>query len=309
MFTPKIIIEMLADNVRKTRNPFGLKKTGLNSWWKDCNVNQEGDTLLFTGLMYQLVPYIKATNRYLEKYEDTPKADYIRYGKYVPKSLVNLGLNLISSKEDIKIFNDILCNIVTILKSSGTAFGYKPDLDEYSGVLLYDLGDQQSFVDHAKYVANKLKSAGIRKLITVDPHTTYAVKILYPKYTGISFEVQTYFELAELKGEDSREEVTLHDPCFYGRYLELADVPQNLLTSLGVTCAPINSSGSFTNCCGGPAESISPKLADEVGERRITELQSTGRQIVTMCPICLANLQKAGAQVEDLSSVLVQFAK
>ena len=309
MFTPEIIIETLADNVRKTRNPFGLKKTGLNNWWKDSSVNQAGDTLLFTGLMYQLVPYIKATNKYLEKYEDTPKADYIRYGKLVPKWLVNLALNFITSKEDRQTFNKILSNIVTILQSSGVSFGYQPDLDEYSGVLLYDLGDQQSFVEHAKYVANKLKSAGIRKLITVDPHTTYAAKVLYPKYTGISFEVQTYFELADLKGQNSRQEVTLHDPCFYGRYLELADVPHNLLTSLGVNCTPVNSSGSFTNCCGGPAESVSPKLADEVGMRRITELQTTGHQIVTMCPICLANLQKTGAEVEDLSSVLVHFTR
>ncbi len=307
MFSPQTIIEILADNVRKTRNPFGLNKTGLNSWWKNSNVNQTGDTLLFTGLMYQLVPYIKATTKYLEKYEDTPKADYIRYGKRIPKPLVNLGLKIISSKEDKKYFNTLLCNIVKILRSSDVSFAYNPELDEYSGVLLYDMGDQESFVTHAEYVANKLQDAGIRKLITVDPHTTYAVKVLYPKYTGISFEVQTYFELARLKGGDSSSEVTLHDPCFYGRYLELADGPKDLLTGLGVSCDPINTSGAFTSCCGGPAESISPKLAEEVGKRRVAELQATGRPIVAMCPICLANLQKAGAEVEDLSSVLVQF--
>jgi Fe-S oxidoreductase len=199
--------------------------------------------------------------------------------------------------------------VVKILQASGVSFGYKPELDEYSGVLLYDLGDQESFVEHAVYVANKLKKAGIRKLITVDPHTTYAVKVLYPKYTGISFEVQTYFELASLKGADSSTEVTLHDPCFYGRYLELADVPLNLLSGLGINCKPLNTSGSFTTCCGGPAESLSPKLAEEVGQRRVTELQANGGKIVAMCPICIANLQKAGAEVEDLSSLLVQFAK
>lgn len=307
MFSPQTIIEILADNVRKTRNPFGLNKTGLNSWWKNSNINQTGDVLLFTGLMYQLVPYIKATTKYLEKYEDTPKADYIRYGKHVPKPLVNLGLNIISSKEDKNSFNTLLRNIVKILQSSDVTFSYNPELDEYSGVLLYDMGDQESFVAHAEYVANKLQDAGIRKLITVDPHTTYAVKVLYPKYTGISFEVQTYFELARLKGGDSSSEVTLHDPCFYGRYLELSDGPKDLLTGLGVHCEPINTSGVFTTCCGGPAESISPKLAEEVGKRRVAELQTNGRPIVAMCPICLANLQKSGADVEDLSSVLVQF--
>ena len=307
MFTPEIIIDTLADNVRKTGNPFGLKKSGLNTWWKGGSLAPDGDTLLFTGLMYQLVPYIKATTKYLEKYEDTPKANYIRYGRLVPKSITNMGLNFIASKEDKTGFNVILGNIARILQSSGVSFAYKPELDEYSGVLLYDLGDQENFVKHAKRVAQKLQEAGIRKLITVDPHTTYAVKVLYPKYTGISFDVQTYFELANLKGQGGSEEITLHDPCFYGRYLELSDVPHNLLTDLGVTCTPLNTSGPFTSCCGGPAESMSPKLAEEVGKRRVDELEASGKKIISMCPICLANLQKSGAVVEDLSSLLVQF--
>ena len=306
MFTPRHIIETLADNVRKTRNPFGLKKSSLNTWWKGGSIPSDGDALLFTGLMYQLVPYIKATTGYLEKYENTPKADYLRYGKFIPKTLTNLGLNLIVSGQDKKSFNVILEDIVKILRSSGVSFGYDPELDDYSGVLLYDLGDQENFVAHARYVAEKLQSRGIKKLITVDPHTTYAVKVLYPKYTGISFEVQTYFEVARLNGRQDSKEVTLHDPCFYGRYLHLSDVPADLLGSLGFSCAQINTSGAFTNCCGGPAESLSPELAEEVGKRRVAELQEPGAPIITMCPICMANLEKSGATVQDLSALLVQ---
>ncbi len=310
MFAPQIIIETLADNVRKTHNPFGLKKTGLTAWGRECNISQEGEALLFTGLMYQLVPYIKATTQYLEKYEDTPKADYLRYGKMIPKPLTNLGLNFIAAKEDKQNSDTILCNIAKILRSSGVSFCYKPELDEYSGVLLYDLGDQKNFIAHAEFVAQKLQDAGIRKLITVDPHTTYALKVLYPKYLGITFEVQPYFEVTRLTGKDisKEEEITLHDPCFYGRYLDLAAVPRTLLHGLGISCSPLNTSGSFTNCCGGPAESVSPKLAEEVGRRRVAELKQPGKQIVAMCPICMANLQKAGAEVIDLSSLLVQFA-
>ena len=58
---------------------------------------------------------------------------------------------------------------------------------------------------------------------------------------------------------------------------------------------------------GGPAESISPKLSKEVLGRRVEELQSTGYPIIAMCPICLANLRKAGAQVEDLSSLIGRY--
>lgn len=306
MFDPKDIIENIADNVRKTRNPFGLSKKGFNTWWKGADIPENGDTLLFTGLMYQLVPYIKAATGYLEKYEDTPKASYLRYGKYVPKVLADFGLRKIAGKDDLQESAATLTNVVAILKGSGVSFTYNPELDEYSGVLLYDLGDQEGFESHAKHVAQQLRDAGIKKLITVDPHTTYALKVLYPKVTGISFEVKTYFEVTNLTGKADMDEVTLHDPCFYGRYLEVSDVPQTVLGKAGVSCVAINSNGTFTNCCGGPAESVSPKLADEVGLRRVAELQATGKPIVAMCPICKANLEKCGAKVEDLSSVLAK---
>ena len=58
-------------------------------------------------------------------------------------------------------------------------------MDRYSGILLYDLGDQRGFVRHARWLADRLQKAGVTKLITVDPHTTYALKELFPKYTGV----------------------------------------------------------------------------------------------------------------------------
>ena len=309
MYDPKDIINLIADNVRKTKNPFGVPKFAINNWWKKANVPQKGDALLFTGLMYQFIPYIEKSTSYLTRFEDTPWANYLKYGKYVPKLLSGLGLAAITPGREKKKFNGILMDIADILTKSKVDFYYDPRLDDYSGVLLYDLGDQDSFVQHAKYVAAKLKRNGIKKLITVDPHTTYALKILFPKYTGEHFEVYTYFELLNLTSTNGHKKIALHDPCFYGRYLELSDVPVNVLASVDIECAPIRNSGLFTNCCGGPAESISPKLSKAVGERRIAELDKSDDPIVAMCPICLGNLRNAGADVEDLSTVLARQAQ
>jgi Fe-S oxidoreductase len=148
----------------------------------------------------------------------------------------------------------------------------------------------------------------VKKIITVDPHTTYALKVLYPEYTGETFDVKAYFELINLKSNNGngRVHVTLHDPCFYGRYLELSDAPRKVLTDLGVTVDEVRNSKTFTSCCGGPAESVSPALSNEVMERRVEELRSTGAPIVAMCPICLGNLRKSGVEVEDLSAVIAR---
>jgi hypothetical protein len=308
MYDPKDIINLIADNVRKTKNPFGIPRFAVNNWWKKNNVPRQGDALLFTGLMYQFVPYIEKSTFYLTRFEDTPWADYPQVRQIHSQAVVRIGSrgdHPRERKKEIQRNPDGYCHI---LKKSKVDFFYDPRLDDYSGVLLYDLGDQDSFVQHARYVAAKLKRNGIKKLITVDPHTTYALKILFPKYTGERFEVHTYFELLNLTSKNGHKKIALHDPCFYGRYLELSDVPVNVLSSVDIECAPVRSAGLFTNCCGGPAESISPKLSTAVGERRIAELEKSDDPIVAMCPICLGNLRKAGADVEDLSTVLARQA-
>lgn len=308
MYSPKDIINLLAGNVKKTRNPFGVPNWLMNRWWKGLQLPQSSDTLLYTGLMYQAVPYIEQTTQVLEQYEDSKWAQFVGYGRFVPKRLAGLGLYLMASSAKKARFNGMLKNIVKVLQRSGVSFGYRPKLDFYSGILLYDLGDMDGFIDHARFVAGKLNAAGVHNVITVDPHTTYALKVLYPKYVDARFNVKTYFELAQLPAGNDGMPVTVHDPCFYGRYLELSEVPNRLLSELGYQCVPVRNSGTFTSCCGGPAESISPKLSREIMQRRVAELRETGASIVAMCPICMANLAKSGAKVEDLSTLLARAA-
>jgi Fe-S oxidoreductase len=159
-------------------------------------------------------------------------------------------------------------------------------------------------------VARTLKLHGVEKIITVDPHTTYALKELYPKYTGESFEVQPYFSRLQLRGPgggNGQEPVAIHDPCFYGRYLKLSEEPREVLRNLGLEYVEVRNCGEFTSCCGGPVESVSPALNREILDRRAAELKNTGAPVVTFCPICLANLLKAGLPVEDLASLLDRY--
>ena len=200
MYNPRDIIDLIATNVRKTRNPFGIPNSQINTWWREAPgfTRRPGDALLFTGLMYQSIPYIEATTRYLERLEGTRWADYLRFARlsrYIPSFLVGRGFALLTSKAEKKQFNGILQTIYRLLTKSGVDFFYHPEMDFYSGILLYDLGDQEGFEEHARFVARTLKLHGVEKIITVDPHTTYALKELYPKYTGVSFDVQPYFAL------------------------------------------------------------------------------------------------------------------
>jgi Fe-S oxidoreductase len=308
MYNPKDIIELIARNVEKTGNPFGASSAVINTWWRGLPLRREGDALLFTGLMYQSIPFIEKTTSYLARYEDTLWARGVRYGKYAPRFLVDQGFSFLARWEDRAKFNGMVRDIHKILVRSNVDFFYRPELDYYSGILLYDLGDEEGFSRHASFVARTLHKSGVRKLITVDPHTTYAMKVLYPKYTRETFEVRTYFELAKIRADDRERRVTLHDPCFYGRYLELSDAPRRVVENLGIQQVPVRNCGTFTNCCGGPAESVSPKLTTEILGRRVNELKETGAPVVAMCPICLGNLLKAGVPAEDLSTLVARYA-
>ncbi len=306
MFNPRDIIETLANNVRQTTSPFGIPKFMVNRWSKDVNLPEKGEYLLFTGLMYQFSPFIDKSTQYLEKYEGTQMASYLKYAKYIPGYLSGIGLALMTSPREKRKAGQPLKNIAMLLKKSKVDFAYRSDLDNYSGILLYDMGDQKGFVAHAKKVAQKLKNAGIKKIITVDPHTAYALKELFPKYTGISFEVKSYFELLDLEPKECGLEVTMHDPCFFGRYLKVSDIPRKVLSNMGITVSEIRNQGEFTSCCGGPAESLSPNLSNEIMKKRVEELKEPGSPIIAYCPICLGHLKKSGANVEDLSTLLAR---
>jgi Fe-S oxidoreductase len=309
MYHPREIIEVLAGNVRKTRSPFGVPHWLANGWWKDLEFPPEGEALLFTGMMYQFTPYIERTTHYLEKFEETQVAHWFSLARYQPKRLAGVGLALLASKQEKQRANRILRDIVLILSKSKVPFQYRPSLDAYSGILLYDLGDQENFVRHARWVTARLEKAGVREIITVDPHTTYALKVLYPKFAGARFKVRSYVELVNFESKNGGAPVTLHDPCFYGRYLEISDAPRKALKQQGIECLEVLNAQTYTQCCGGPAESISPKLSREVMQRRLAELQTTGAPLVAMCPICLGNLRRSGAAVEDLAEILARSAR
>ncbi len=314
MYHPRYLIDVLSENVRMTRNPFGIPKALVNRWHIKLGLPTSAPAMLVTGMMYQFMPYIETSTRYIARFEDTPWEDAMRYARWFPGTVSGMGLWSMTPRREARDADLPLQRIARILQRCGVDFGYDPEIDEYSGVLLYDLGAQDAFLAHARFVAEKLRSAGVRRIITVDPHTTYTLKVLYPKYLGIGFEVAPWFEaidpasvslvMAQPSEGTTLPAVTIHDPCFYGRYLEMADAPRRLLGRIGIECADVRNCKTFTSCCGGPAESLSPKLSGEIVSRRVAELQAIGKPIVAMCPICMGQLRKAGAEVKDLSEVV-----
>ncbi|AIY90593.1 (Fe-S)-binding protein [Geoglobus acetivorans] len=300
MIRPKYVIEFLSENMRKTGNPLGIGNEKINTWWKEADIKNEGEWFFFTGMLYQLTPYIETVTGYLEKIENSGLQTLLVLSRYVPIPFSILGM--ITPKDSRNEADRILRSIHSLLVKSGIDVYYLPELDFYSGILLYDFGDDDGFREHARFVAEKLSEAGVEKIVTPDPHTTYALRKLYPEYTGKRFEVKSYIELIYgLKGRN-REEFVIHDPCYYGRYLEISDRIREVLDSAGIGYRDVEYSKRMTNCCGGPIEALSPKISKEIAKLRLEELGNSG--IITFCPICLANLRRAGGNAVDFALVV-----
>jgi len=304
MIKPKYLINLMVSNILKTRNPLGVRDSSINTWWHGIT-KRDGEWMIFTGLLYQLTPYLNKIVSYLEWFDDSGFQKFFPVLNKLPSSLLNF-LIFKAPRKEVEETERILKSIYMLLSKNIDAF-YKPESDIYSGVMLYDMGCYDEFEAHVNYVISKLKSAGVRKIVTVDPHTAYALSALYPEYGNFDFEVRHYLEILseeqsyipKLSNPD-KGFYSIHDPCYLSRYLNLSECPRIILERIGIDFEEVKNSKKNTFCCGGPLETFFPKISSEIAKRRVKEFD--GKRIITLCPICLATLRRAGGDARDIAS-------
>ncbi|MCS7126199.1 MAG: (Fe-S)-binding protein [Aigarchaeota archaeon] len=307
----KEILRIIVENVIRVGMPIPVSRRVVFKWAEGLGLKKNSETILFTGTLYQLVPYITSIVGRLESIEKSKLSSLLMsFGAKL--SGIADRLLVRTPRGEIERQYEVLRRIVALLKKTDTRFGYLYEDDMYSGALLYDMGLDNYFREHAEKVYDRLKDLGVETLITVDPHTTYIMKEVYrevlPRY---SLKVKNYLEV--LSSSDLtpyriiRKDVTIHDPCYYARYLKIVEEPRKLLRSGGINIIEANRVRELTFCCGGPIESISPTLSRSVALMRMDELSTSCKNIVVMCPICYANLSRVKAvdtNVDDISNYL-----
>jgi Fe-S oxidoreductase len=263
--------------------------------------------------MYQLLPYIISMVRLLERVEDTFLARWVFLGRFANRFVNLSALAARPSRSEIEQYDQMLRNVAGLLRQAGVDFGYLYEDDLYAGALAYDMGADASLRAHAGRVQATLRKHRVRKVITLDPHTTNMLRSVYPSILdGFDVEVKSYLEvLAEADTEPLRqiaEDVVIHDSCLYARSEGIVDEPRRLLERAGYSLREPRESRNLTYCCGGPIEALFPKKSHDIGVARVEQLRQTGgKQATTMCPICLASLDKAAAgllPMQDISAFL-----
>jgi len=307
------IIGILTDNLRQRKSVLPISKAAATRWAKGLELPKGGETVLYTGHMYQLIPVIDTMSKQMAFFENSWITKFFGLGRLANK-FVNMSffMGLLTPAGEKKAYDEMLRDIAGLLKNAGISFGYLYGEEMYSGALVYDEGVDAAFKAHARRVADMFKRNGVRKIITVDPHTTNMLRDVYPNVVpGFDCEVKSYLEvLADNRtGEPvaSGETVVVHDSCVYARYENVIEQPRALLADCGVTVLEPDDARKATHCCGGPIEALFPSEAHRVARERLDQLKAEGGHIVTMCPICLVNLRKANkneVKISDISAVL-----
>jgi Fe-S oxidoreductase len=307
------ILGIFADNLRKRDSVLPLSKRTATGWADGLDLPRGGETVIYTGHMYQMIPAIAVISSQMAWLETSFLARTFGMGRLINKFVsISFIMGLTASSEKMQYSNQILRDIVELLRDAGVEFGYLYEEELYAGALLYDDGLDETFGNHARRITEQLKKKGVRRLITVDPHTTKMFRHAYPHYVkDFDIEVQSYLEvLAQAKPEAMKQvngEVVVHDPCVYARYENVREQPRELLRAAGLTIQEPELSGKSTHCCGGPLESLFPAEALRIAGNRVDQLEAKGKNVVTMCPFCWVNLTKAAGDrlvINDIASTL-----
>lgn len=309
------VLGILGDNLVRRGSVLPLSRRVATRWAKGLGIPRAGETVLYTGHMYQLVPAIDTVAGLLARFENSRLTRLFGLGRAVNRVVsVTFFLQLLVPRRKRREYDAILRSIARLLQGAGVDFGYLYGDEMYSGTLAYDEGLDDAFEPHARRVAEVFRRHGVKRLITVDPHTTHMLREVFPRFVpGFDLEVRSYLDvLAETEAipapsASSNGTVVIHDSCVYARYEGIVEAPRTLLRRAGLGVREPALTGTATHCCGGPVEVLFPGEAHRIARERVGQLKAVGRRITTMCPICLVNLRKAAAkeaEVLDISQVL-----
>lgn len=310
------VIGILGDNLRLRKSVLPLSTRVATKWTEGLDLPRGGETVLYTGLMYQLIPYIEGLVKAEIKFGDSWLGKYTGLGRRVNRVLNISAFMARPSAAERAVYDQVPVNVVHLLRKAGVQFGALYEDDLYSGALAYDLGLDEVVVEHAKKVHAAFKARGVKTVITIDPHTTTMLRSVYPKIlSGYDVEVKSYLEVLVEKGFGANGhtaralsgEIVVHDSCVFARYEGIVDEPRELLAAAGLTVRDPENSGRQTWCCGGPVESLYPAKAIANAEKRVAQLREAAPDAVTMCPMCFVNLSNAAGDTmrfKDISQYL-----
>lgn len=318
----------LADNINSGDNILGLPRGSKAKWAKGLSFCEDMQTVFFAGCGYQFSDMLEPLSKLVKTVDSMsidPDIPVILAG--IPKKLgidvAGIYTKLVSKDGDGDAH--VLGDAVRVLQALGVELGYMGDDEPCCGAPLYHMGLRNEFSANARKAYEKMKSCGVKKIISIVPSCTHALKNVFPKdVQGFDIEVRHFIELAAERIQPGKFKyprkvrVVYHDPCQLGRYMDLVKQPRHVLQSVENVelVEPEWTSGEWSTCCGGGGgfEVVFPEMSHTLAAARARELLATGADLIaTHCPGCimqlrsgLKHLKKSDIEVVDLATLLAR---
>jgi Fe-S oxidoreductase len=190
-----------------------------------------------------------------------------------------------------------------LLLKAGVSFGILGPAEECDGNEIRILGESRIFEMLKDRNAALFQKAGVKKIITLSPHSYNVFRNEYPD----SFEIFHYTQVLRDLIKEGRlkptsnlnMKVTYHDPCFLGRHAEEYEAPREILRAIpGVELVEMERNRQNSFCCGGGSGNF---YTDSFGggenspsRIRVREADKTGAgTLAVVCPTCAVMLVEA----------------
>ncbi|PEU21813.1 heterodisulfide reductase-related iron-sulfur binding cluster [Bacillus wiedmannii] len=251
-------------NIERQGNPWGLNRKERETW-------RQGDDEV-------TVPTVKEKSKVGEEFE------YLFWvgsmGSYDNRS------------------QKIAISFAKLMNEAGISFAILGNKEKNSGDTPRRLGNEFVFQEMATKNIEEFEKAGVKKIVTIDPHAYNTFKNEYPDF-GLQAEVYHHTELLAQWVKEGRlkpvhaieETVTYHDSCYLGRYNEVYEAPRDILKAIpGVNLVEMARNRETGMCCGagGGLMWMEETAGSRINVARTEQALAVQPSIIgTGCPYCL----------------------
>ncbi len=190
-----------------------------------------------------------------------------------------------------------------LLLKAGVSFGILGPAEECDGNEIRILGESRIFEMLKDRNTALFQNAGVKKIITLSPHSYNVFRNEYPDSLEVFHYTQVLRDLikgGKLKPASKLNmKVTYHDPCFLGRHAEEYEAPREILKAIpGVELVEMERNRQNSFCCGGGSGNFYTDSFGGGGNSpsriRVREADKTGASILAVaCPTCAVMLGEA----------------
>jgi Fe-S oxidoreductase len=210
---------------------------------------------------------------------------------------------------------DIARSVAALLRAAGVSYGSPAPHLNSDGNDVNAMGEKALFEELALKNIEAFNKMGVKKIVTLSPHSLNALKNDYPPLGG-RYQVHHYTQVMALamhklkfSKDAPRLRITFHDPCYLGRHNWDFESARAVLRAVpGIGLVEMDRTRKDALCCGGGGGNFFTSILSGDGDApsrvRVREALETGAQILAVaCPQCAVMLAEA-VKTENLEGAL-----